>query len=429
MDKSNLVDAWFDETVETQRFKVIEDFGEDNQPRMRIQGVCQRADKENKNNRIYPKSVLENAIKRFETRINLGRAFGEVDHPEWRPALTNTSHLIDKVWWDKRDSTLLCTEVTVTNTPKGEIIKEIVRAGGRPGFSSRGYGDSDKKKIGSKEVEVIKDGFDLHSFDFVINPSVTSAKIKRVIEDADKKFTVEENMEIKNVEDLRKAFPEFVKAVEDKVIADAETVLNEDVKNKKPPESSEQEKALQKKVDDLTSENDQLKSDAVEKDTELEKYSTFVSGTTKLMQDNEFLSKKETPSENVEVENLKVTVSSLEEENKKLKAEQKKGSDKINDLEGKVTKGEVEAHVANLLKGNPYATALREKLKDCKTVEEVDTRMDEEKTFITSLEENFGKNVPSGKGSEEVGGEGDVDEEKKKVREEAKRLAGVGGTK
>lgn len=429
MNKSNLIDMWFDETVEAQRFKVIEDLGEDNQPRMRIQGICQRADKENKNHRMYPKSVLENALKRFDTRINLGRAFGEVDHPEWHPALTNTSHMIEKVWWDKKDPTLLCTQVVVTNTPKGEIIKEIVRAGGRPGFSSRGYGDSEKKKIGSREVEVIKDGFDLHSFDFVINPSVTSAKIKRVIEDADKKFREEKKMEIKNVEDLRKAFPELVKAVEDKIIVDAETVLNEDTKDKKTIEPSEKEKELQQKVDTLTSENDQLKSDIAEKDVELEKYSTFVSGVAKLLKDNEFLPEKETPSENEEVENLKTTVSSLEVENKKLKDEQKTSSGKITSLEEKVTKGEVESHIEDVLKGSPYATALHEKLKDCKTVEEVDARIESEKTFITSLEENFGKKVPTVKGQEETGVEGDVDEEKKKVREEAKRLAGIGRKK
>lgn len=78
---------------------------------------------------------------------------------------------------------MLMAEMKVLETPAGKILREILRAGGRPGFSSRGRGKSIQvKKPGVGEVQQIEPGFKFDSFDFVCDPSFTSAKIKTIKE-------------------------------------------------------------------------------------------------------------------------------------------------------------------------------------------------------------------------------------------------------
>lgn len=150
-------------------------------PRMKILACVQEAGKVNKNNRLYPKEVLDKATRDFQARL-LKKGFGQVDHPVERGLLKDTSHLVTKLFWDEKNSNLLNAEMIILNTQAGEALKEIVKAGGRPGLSSRGQGDSKTVKKNGKEVEVISDGFKFDGFDFVIDPSVGASRIKKVYE-------------------------------------------------------------------------------------------------------------------------------------------------------------------------------------------------------------------------------------------------------
>ncbi len=428
MDRE-FIDAVFDEDLEARHFKVVEDYTEDNEPRMKIQGVCQRADVPNLNDRMYPKKHLEKAVKKFEGRINNGRAFGEVDHPMFAAQLKDTSHLVNKVWWDEKNSSLLCCEVTVTNTPQGNTLKEIVRAGGRPGFSSRGYGDAVKQKIGRKEVEVIQDGFDLRSFDFVINPSVTPARIRKVMESAVQRYFDKEEIMIKTLEELRAAYPLLVKEAEDKILEDAAAAT--DAEAQENAKLKTQVGTLTTEKETLKTENDTLKTQLQEKDETIETQTTAIGGITKSLQDGSLLPKVEgkpnisTPNDSANTE----AIDALETENKTLKDSLQTTQSQVATLTDEVSKSKVEAHIETVLTGNSHASALRAKLSDCKTVEEVDKKMEQEKTFIKSLEENFGKKLPSGKGDETLEGEALEEEEIKKVKAQAKRLAGTGARK
>jgi len=172
---------WYDLTYEEEI--INEATGE---TRMKIHGVVQEADSVNRNKRMYPRDVLDEAVNALLPKIRKGQVFGEADHPDFRGSLKLTSHLVSDLWWseDKGKQNQLMGEMLVLNTPSGNILKEIVRAGGRPGFSSRGRGDSEKVKVpGHGEVDKILKGFRLESFDFVIDPSVKSAEIIKIIED------------------------------------------------------------------------------------------------------------------------------------------------------------------------------------------------------------------------------------------------------
>ena len=145
---------------------------EDNNGRLIVNGVLQRAEAENQNGRVYPRSILEREVEKYKGReIKENRAFGELDHPESSVVeLKNTSHIIREVYWKGDD---VMGKVEVLKTPAGNILKELLEAGCTVGISSRGMG-SVKEASNGKSVNV-EDDFDLICWDFVSNPSTHGA--------------------------------------------------------------------------------------------------------------------------------------------------------------------------------------------------------------------------------------------------------------
>ena len=53
-----------------------------------IEGVFAQAEKKNRNGRIYPKNIMEAAVKTYvDDFVSRNRALGELMHPENRPML------------------------------------------------------------------------------------------------------------------------------------------------------------------------------------------------------------------------------------------------------------------------------------------------------------------------------------------------------
>ena len=152
---------------------------EDNNGRLIVNGVLQRAEAENQNGRVYPRSILEREVEKYKGReIKESRAFGELDHPESSVVeLKNTSHIIREVYWKGDD---VMGKVEVLKTPAGNILKELLEAGCTVGISSRGMG-SVKEASNGKSVTV-EDDFDLICWDFVSNPSTHGAFMRPVNE-------------------------------------------------------------------------------------------------------------------------------------------------------------------------------------------------------------------------------------------------------
>mgnify|MGYP003656289311 FL=1 len=152
---------------------------EDNNGRLIVNGVLQRAEAENQNGRVYPRSILEREVEKYKGReIKENRAFGELDHPESSVVeLKNTSHIVRDVYWKGDD---VMGKVEVLKTPAGNILKELLEAGCTVGISSRGMG-SVKEASNGKSVTV-EDDFDLICWDFVSNPSTHGAFMRPVNE-------------------------------------------------------------------------------------------------------------------------------------------------------------------------------------------------------------------------------------------------------
>ena len=137
-----------------------------------VQGILQTAGAKNQNGRVYPKHILIRECEKYRKEfIDQHRALGELDHPESSVVnLNNVSHNVLKIWWDGDN---LKGTVQILETPSGNILKSLFKAGIVLGISSRGLG-SVKEMIGENTVEVQED-FELICWDFVSNPSTNEA--------------------------------------------------------------------------------------------------------------------------------------------------------------------------------------------------------------------------------------------------------------
>ena len=136
-----------------------------------VEGVMQRARAENQNGRVYKKDILEREAKKYvDEFVKNGNAFGELDHPESPVvSLKNASHIVKELYWKGDD---LMGKVELLNTPAGNIVKEIIKAGHTIGISSRGTGSVQQTNEGTLEVQP---DFELVCWDFVSNPSTHGA--------------------------------------------------------------------------------------------------------------------------------------------------------------------------------------------------------------------------------------------------------------
>ena len=152
-----------------------------NNGKLVVKGVLQRAESKNQNGRIYPKETLvREADKYAGTFIKERRALGELDHPDSSVVnLNNVSHNVLGMNWKGDD---LVGTVEVLGTPSGNILKELFKSGIRLGISSRGMGSvKEVMSEGEATLEVQPD-FELIAFDFVSNPSTHGAFLSPVNE-------------------------------------------------------------------------------------------------------------------------------------------------------------------------------------------------------------------------------------------------------
>ena len=143
-----------------------------NNGRLVVQGVLQRAEAKNQNGRVYPKEILVREAKKYsEVKISERRALGELDHPDSSVVnLNNVSHNVLEMHWKGDD---LVGTVEVLGTPAGNILKELFKSGIKLGISSRGLGSV--KELSENDTVEVQPDFELIAFDFVSNPSTHGA--------------------------------------------------------------------------------------------------------------------------------------------------------------------------------------------------------------------------------------------------------------
>ena len=147
----------------------------ENNGKLVVKGVLQRADAKNQNGRVYPMNILQREAKNYSQNfISQKRALGELDHPDSSVVnLQNVSHNVTEMHWE--GDNLLGT-VEILTTPSGNILRELFKNGIKLGISSRGMGSVETvtEADGTPTTKVGND-FELIAFDFVSNPSTHGA--------------------------------------------------------------------------------------------------------------------------------------------------------------------------------------------------------------------------------------------------------------
>ncbi len=175
----------FDISQDTINEAIKEDNG-----KLIVRGVLQRAEAKNQNGRVYPKEILMRESKKYdENFIKQKRALGELDHPDSSVVnLQNVSHNITEMHFEGDNLIGTCEILT---TPSGNILRELIKNGIKLGISSRGLGSVETVNEGPNDQPVQKVGndFELIAFDFVSNPSTHGAFMHPMNESVDKTQT------------------------------------------------------------------------------------------------------------------------------------------------------------------------------------------------------------------------------------------------
>ena len=144
----------------------------------KIRGPFLQAEIKNRNGRIYPLSILEKEVGRYNKEyIQKNRAFGELGHPDGPTVnLERVSHMITGLYPDGNN---FIGEAKIMDTPYGKIVKNLIDEGAKLGVSSRGMGSLEPRR----GVNFVKDDFYLATAaDIVADPSAPNAFVEGIME-------------------------------------------------------------------------------------------------------------------------------------------------------------------------------------------------------------------------------------------------------
>ena len=143
-----------------------------------IEGVFLQSELKNRNGRMYPFSVLDREVKRYnEEYVKSKRALGELGHPDGPTInLDRVSHRITDL---RAEGNNFIGKAQILDTPMGNIAKNLLGEGVQLGVSSRGMGSIQK----SEDCNVVADDFMLTTAaDIVADPSAPDAFVNGIME-------------------------------------------------------------------------------------------------------------------------------------------------------------------------------------------------------------------------------------------------------
>jgi hypothetical protein len=142
-----------------------------------IEGVFAQAELKNRNGRVYPKKVLESAVKAYQPMIEARRSIGELNHPP-HPNVNpeRASHLIQKLEWNGNN--VMGRAKILSSLPMGKIAQGLIDEGVSFGVSTRGMG-SVTEASGTK---IVQDDFVLNTIDLVSDPSGIDCWVDGILE-------------------------------------------------------------------------------------------------------------------------------------------------------------------------------------------------------------------------------------------------------
>jgi len=339
--------------------------------RMRVRAILQVADQRNKNGRVYPKAILEREVNKIQQKISAREAFGAGDHPpDGRTRIPDVTSIWERVWMD--DKGVVSGDAVIVPTARGKDLMEILRAKGSVSVSARGFGETESKDWQGVTADVVKEDYDLHTWDFVIGGGFQEAKVQQVREEEKPQRELAEGgkktMDITTLDQLRGAYPNLVqqlvtdtrKSVEEELVPKFEQqVLEKFGSEKALIEEHVKAQILEEYQVEAMQESLRMIAEAVAPWIEVEDGSlTVAAGKTE-------------ESASV-IEDLKKRV---EESDARAKAAEEKSAKQSAAIQAKLDEQEVALYLAEVLKTQEHGALIQEDMISCKTKKEIDEKL------------------------------------------------------
>ena len=151
----------------------------DGKKKLHIEGVFLQGEIKNRNGRMYPMSVLDKEVSRYnEGFVSKGRALGELGHPDG--PVVNLDRVSHKITSLVKEGTNYVGKARILDTPMGKIASSLLDEGVTLGVSSRGVGSLREDRNGCK---VVGEDFMLATAaDIVADPSAPDAFVSGIME-------------------------------------------------------------------------------------------------------------------------------------------------------------------------------------------------------------------------------------------------------
>jgi hypothetical protein len=165
-------------TEEVQKVEFITE-GKGSSQKCYIKGIFLQAEQINRNGRMYPLSIMEREVNRYnENFVQKGRALGELGHPDGPTVnLDRVSHKICELY---RDGNNFIGKAQILETPMGKIASSLIKEGVCLGVSSRGVGSL---KVTNEGHKIVGEDFMLATAaDIVADPSAPDAFVQGIME-------------------------------------------------------------------------------------------------------------------------------------------------------------------------------------------------------------------------------------------------------
>jgi hypothetical protein len=153
--------------------------GKGSEKRCYIKGIFLQAEQVNRNGRMYPMSIMEKEVNRYnENFVQKGRALGELGHPDGPTVnLDRVSHKICELY---KEGNNFIGKAQILSTPMGKIAESLIKEGVCLGVSSRGVGSLKMTNEGHK---IVGEDFMLATAaDIVADPSAPDAFVHGIME-------------------------------------------------------------------------------------------------------------------------------------------------------------------------------------------------------------------------------------------------------
>ena len=139
-----------------------------------MRGIFIQGNMKNANERVYPISEIETAVKTLMEQLSSGfSVLGEVDHPDdLKINLDRVSHCIVNMAMDGPNGV---GKLKILPTPMGQLVRTMLESGVKLGVSSRGSGNVNDMDGRVSDFEIV-------TVDIVAQPSAPNAYPKAIYE-------------------------------------------------------------------------------------------------------------------------------------------------------------------------------------------------------------------------------------------------------